>query len=101
MAYKLTALHPIEKKILELVGNDGSITIETLSDKSVLTIDQVRRGVERLKFKKLILISQDFSVFFESETIGSTVLIIFFILFSIRAIFFSLIGCQKVNANGV
>jgi phenylalanyl-tRNA synthetase alpha chain len=74
MAYKVTALHPIEKKILELVGNDGSITIETLSDKSGLTIDQVRRGVERLKFKKLILISQDFSVFFELDDRGRSAL---------------------------
>ena len=28
MTYKATALHPIEKKILDLVGRDGSLTIE-------------------------------------------------------------------------
>ena len=74
MTYKATALHPIEKKILDLVGRDGSLTIEELSDESDLTIDQVRRGVERLKFKNLIMISQDLSVFFELDDRGKSAL---------------------------
>ena len=75
MAYKVTALHPIEKKILHLLGKDGSLTVEALSEKSDLTVDQVRRGVERLKFKRLILITQDSSNFFELDDRGKSALL--------------------------
>jgi phenylalanyl-tRNA synthetase alpha chain len=75
MTYKVTALHPIEKKILHLLGKDGSLTVEALSEKSDLTIDQVRRGVERLKFKQLILITQDSSIFFELYERGKSALL--------------------------
>lgn len=74
MIYKVTALHPIEIKILHLLGKDGSLTVETLSEKSDLTVDQVRRGVERLKFKQLIVITQDSSIFFELDDRGKSAL---------------------------
>ncbi len=75
MAYKITALHPIEKRILYLLGKDDSLTIEVLSQKSDLSIDQVRRGVERLKFKKLVLITQDSIIFFELDDRGKSALL--------------------------
>ena len=65
MNHKVTALHPIEKNILDLVSKEGPMTIEALSEVSLLTIDQIRRGVEWLKFKKLVVTSRDISVFFE------------------------------------
>jgi phenylalanyl-tRNA synthetase alpha chain len=75
MTYKVTALHPIEKKILYLMGKDGPLTLEALSEKSYLTVDQVRRGVERLKFKKLVLITQELSIFFELDDRGKSALV--------------------------
>jgi len=75
MTYKVTSLHPIEKKILHLLGKDGPLTVEGLSEKSDLTVDQVRRGVERLKFKNLILINQDLSIFFELDYRGKSALV--------------------------
>ena len=75
MAYKITALHPIEKRILYLLGKDDSLTIGVLSQKSDLSIDQVRRGVERLKFKKLVLITQDSIIFFELDDRGKSALL--------------------------
>jgi phenylalanyl-tRNA synthetase alpha chain len=75
MTYKVTELHPIEKKILHLLVKNGSLTVEALSEKSGLTVDQVRRGVERLKYKKLILITQDLSVLFELDDRGKSALV--------------------------
>ena len=52
------SLHPIEKKILSLLYNTKGIwlTDESLLEKSKLSIDQIRRGIEWLKFKNLIII---------------------------------------------
>ena len=75
MTYKMTALHPIEKRILHHLDKDDSLTIEALSQKSDLSIDQVRRGVERLKFKELVLITQDSSIFFELDDRGKSALL--------------------------
>ncbi|HYZ51156.1 MAG TPA: phenylalanine--tRNA ligase subunit alpha, partial [Nitrososphaeraceae archaeon] len=47
-------LHPIEKLLLERVANSDRISIEKLFETSGLSADQVRRGIEWLKFKKLI-----------------------------------------------
>jgi phenylalanyl-tRNA synthetase alpha chain len=75
MTYKVTALHPIEKKILYILGKDDSLTIESLSQKGDLSIDQVRRGVERLRFRKLVLITQNSSIFFELDDRGKSALL--------------------------
>jgi phenylalanyl-tRNA synthetase alpha chain len=74
MNYKVSALHPIEEKILHLLAKEGSLKVEALSEKSGLTVDQVRRGVERLKFKQLIMITQNSSVFFELDDRGKSAL---------------------------
>ena len=54
----IVSLHPIEKKILSLLYDTKEIwlTDEFLLEKSKLSIDQIRRGIEWLKFKKLIVI---------------------------------------------
>ncbi len=75
MTYKVSALHPIEKKILHLLAKEGSLTVEALSEKCELTVDQVRRGVERLKFKELIVITQNSSIFFELDYRGKSALL--------------------------
>src|ERR1041384_5449339 len=47
-------LHPIEKLLLERLADRDPISIEKLGETSDLSVDQVRRGIEWLKFKKLI-----------------------------------------------
>ena len=73
MAYKFAELHSFEKTILRLLKG-GPLTIEALSEKGDLTVDQVRRGVERLKFKNLILTTHYLSVIFELHDRGKSAL---------------------------
>jgi phenylalanyl-tRNA synthetase alpha chain len=48
-------LHPIEKSILRALGKNGRwMSIENLVDSTNQSIDQVRRGIEWLKFKNLV-----------------------------------------------
>src|SRR5918912_4426874 len=47
-------LHPIERSLLEILTISDHISVEKLVEKSNLSVDQVRRGIEWLKFKKLI-----------------------------------------------
>ena len=47
-------LHQIEKLLLERLANSDPVSIEKLVATSDLSVDQVRRGIEWLKFKKLI-----------------------------------------------
>ena len=47
-------LHPIEKSLLEILAISDHISVEKLVETSNLSVDQVRRGIEWLKFKKLI-----------------------------------------------
>ena len=75
MSYKVSALHPIEKKILHLLAKEGPLKVEALSEKCGLTVDQVRRGVERLKFKQLIVITQNSFNFFELDDRGKSALL--------------------------
>ena len=55
------ALHPIERALLKALGVSRNSTVETLCANSGLDIDQVRRGVEWLKFKKLVSICETVS----------------------------------------
>src|SRR5215217_537330 len=54
------SLHPIEKNILSILHRSGGLwTVDNqLIEKSKLSIDQLRRGVEWLKFKNLIAIKE-------------------------------------------
>lgn len=46
-------LHPIEQKILRVLAEKKSLTPEELAAVTKLSLDQVRRGIEWLKFKNL------------------------------------------------
>ena len=47
-------LHPIETKILNSIDIFTKISLTNLIDKTHLTIDQIRRGLQWLKFKNII-----------------------------------------------
>ncbi|CUR52519.1 putative Phenylalanyl-tRNA synthetase, alpha subunit [Nitrosotalea devaniterrae] len=46
-------LHPIEQKILKTLAEKKNLTPEDLSEITKLSLDQIRRGIEWLKFKSL------------------------------------------------
>jgi phenylalanyl-tRNA synthetase alpha chain len=52
------ALHPIERSILKALDKYDLQTMSNLSVRTGLEIDQIRRGIEWLKFKSLISISE-------------------------------------------
>jgi phenylalanyl-tRNA synthetase alpha chain len=54
-------LHPIEREILKSLAEAGSILIEKLASITHLDIDQVRRGVEWLKFKSMVSVEESSS----------------------------------------
>lgn len=54
-------LHPIERDILKSLAEAGSIPIEKIAALTHLDIDQVRRGVEWLKFKGMISVEESSS----------------------------------------
>lgn len=58
MSIDASALHPIERTILKALANQDSIQAGLLATATGLTVDQVRRGIEWLKFKNLILINE-------------------------------------------
>lgn len=66
------SLHPIEKKIISILkdNKDNKLSENQLQDKSNLSVDQIRRGIEWLKFKELILV-QDESDYFISLSSGN------------------------------
>jgi phenylalanyl-tRNA synthetase alpha chain len=51
------ALHPIERSILRALANND-LNADSLAASTGLSIDQVRRGIEWLKFKNLVSISE-------------------------------------------
>jgi phenylalanyl-tRNA synthetase alpha chain len=51
-------LHPIEQKILRSLLEKQNLTPEELCEKTQLSIDQVRRGIEWLKFKELVQVKE-------------------------------------------
>ncbi len=60
MTYKVTALHPIEKKILQLLVKNGSLTVDALSEK--VRLDR-RPGEERSGTAKIQETHSDHSGF--------------------------------------
>jgi len=50
-------LHDIEKQIVKLLQSTPNLTEEQLSQKAILSMDQIRRGVEWLRQKKLVDVS--------------------------------------------
>jgi phenylalanyl-tRNA synthetase alpha chain len=51
-------LHPIEIKILKSLSEKQNLTPDELSLKTELSIDQVRRGIEWLRFKELVQVNE-------------------------------------------
>lgn len=51
-------LHPIEKKIIQVLKEVPSLTQEELESKTELSADQIRRGVEWLRLKNLAQVSE-------------------------------------------
>jgi phenylalanyl-tRNA synthetase alpha chain len=52
------ALHPIERAILKSLSQNDHVLIGSLVESTGLSTDQIRRGIEWLKFKKLIEVNQ-------------------------------------------
>jgi phenylalanyl-tRNA synthetase alpha chain len=53
-----SALHPIERTLLKALVSHQPVQADALSTVTGLTVDQVRRGIEWLKFKNLILVNE-------------------------------------------
>jgi len=51
-------LHPIEQKLLKSLLEKQNLTPEDLCEKTQLSIDQVRRGIEWLKFKEIAQVTE-------------------------------------------
>src|SRR5687768_3615473 len=56
------ALHPIERTILKVLSASQTGSIESLSKITGLDIDQVRRGIEWLKFKNLVSVIESSTI---------------------------------------
>src|SRR5215212_5077124 len=52
------AFHPIEQSILKSLSDNDQVRIDSLIASTGLSMDQIRRGVEWLKFKNLISIKE-------------------------------------------
>jgi phenylalanyl-tRNA synthetase alpha chain len=52
------AFHPIEQSILRSLSDNDYVRVDSLVASTGLSIDQIRRGVEWLKFKNLISINE-------------------------------------------
>ena len=63
------AFHPIERSILSSLSNNDHVGAHLLAASTGLSIDQIRRGIEWLKFKNLISIEESSTqrVFVASE----------------------------------
>ncbi|HIH46303.1 MAG TPA: phenylalanine--tRNA ligase subunit alpha, partial [Candidatus Nitrosotenuis sp.] len=46
-------LHPIEKTIIKLLQSEKNLTEQQIIDKTKLSADQTRRGIEWLRLKNL------------------------------------------------
>lgn len=56
------AIHPIERALLRALSDSDAKSIESLCKSSGLDIDQVRRGIEWLKFKKMVSVNESSAV---------------------------------------
>lgn len=65
----LNVLHEIERRII-LTLKDNIMSIEEISNHSKLTLDQVRRGIEWLKYKGLIEIDENIIKVIQLDTNG-------------------------------
>lgn len=73
MAFDVRTLHEIERKIIKAL-TDGKLTEDDLTQKTGLNIDQVRRGVQWLLHKNLVIESKKHVVLLELGDEGKEVL---------------------------
>jgi phenylalanyl-tRNA synthetase alpha chain len=68
------AFHPIERSILNSLSKNDHVGAHSLAASTGLSIDQIRRGIEWLKFKKLISIEESSTqrVFVASEGMAAS-----------------------------
>jgi phenylalanyl-tRNA synthetase alpha chain len=57
MTFDVRTLHEIERKLIKALAN-GKLTLDALTQQAELNVDQVRRGVEWLRYKKLINVNE-------------------------------------------
>ncbi len=67
MVHDIKTLHEIERKLIKALAN-GKLALDVLTKDTDLNIDQVRRGIEWLKYKNLIDVSEKVT---KSLSIGS------------------------------
>jgi len=68
-------LHPIERSLLQILATNQQISTERIAHISNLSIDQVRRGIEWLKFKNLIsLTDKSITIIMSASNIESTII---------------------------
>ncbi|MDF2738441.1 MAG: pheS, partial [Nitrososphaeraceae archaeon] len=63
-------LHPIETKILNSIDTFTKISLIHLIEKTNLTIDQIRRGLQWLKFKNIIEYSKPSTILLSLDLLG-------------------------------
>lgn len=63
-------LHPIEKTIIKLLKTTPNLTEEQIVEKTNLSIDQTRRGIEWLRLKNLATVSESEKSFVKLGTNG-------------------------------
>ncbi len=66
--------HEIEKKIINVLRDSPTLTIAEISEKTGLSFDQVRRGVEWLKLKNLAEVKEIENLYFHFEQKGDEAL---------------------------
>jgi phenylalanyl-tRNA synthetase alpha chain len=57
-----SALHPIERKLLAVLGTEGELTPEALAARSELNVDQVRRAIQWLWSKGMVRMRESLEI---------------------------------------
>ena len=67
------ALHLIERSVLKALGQSEHNSVEALAEAAGISIDQARRGIEWLKFKGMIAVSEssNFAISLDAEGRGA------------------------------
>ena len=55
-------LHDIEKQVIKVLQSEPNLTEEEISQKTTLSMDQIRRGIEWLRLKKLADVTETTSI---------------------------------------
>jgi len=70
MTFDVKTLHEIERKLIKALAN-GKLTLDALTQQAGLNVDQVRRGIEWLKYKNLININEKVTRFLSIGSEGA------------------------------